>query len=252
MNAKTRLITIAVSHYCEKVRWALDWLNIEYVEESHAPPFHSFYTRRQGGSSVPVLVTSKSAYTDSTDILHYLDSKKPGKLYPTEPNMRTEVEQLEELFDRQLGVSTRCWAYYYTLDNLELVQNVWSRGVPWLEKIALKLLLNKVSDRIRNGYNTTAEGAASSLETIKQIFETVQQRLEKGNKYLVGDNFTAADLTFAALSAPIIRPQNHPVIFSQIRGFPDEMVAAIEQMRSTSAGKYALRLYREKRCCKNF
>ncbi|MGK7914936.1 MAG: glutathione S-transferase family protein [Prochloraceae cyanobacterium] len=252
MNAKTRLITIAVSHYCEKVRWALDWLNIEYVEESHAPPFHSFYTRRQGGSSVPVLVTSKSAYTDSTDILHYLDSKKPGKLYPTEPNMRTEVEQLEELFDRQLGVSTRCWAYYYTLDNLELVQNVWSRGVPWLEKIALKLLLNKVSDRIRNGYNITAEGAASSLEIIKQIFETVQQRLKRGNKYLVGDNFTAADLTFAALSAPIIRPQNHPVIFSQIRGFPDEMVAEIEQMRSTSAGKYALRLYREKRFCKDF
>lgn len=35
MNAvnkdKPRLIAIALSHYCEKVRWALDYLNINYV-----------------------------------------------------------------------------------------------------------------------------------------------------------------------------------------------------------------------------
>lgn len=30
---KPRLIAIALSHYCEKVRWALDYLGIDYVEE---------------------------------------------------------------------------------------------------------------------------------------------------------------------------------------------------------------------------
>ncbi|MFM9267952.1 glutathione S-transferase N-terminal domain-containing protein [Tychonema sp. BBK16] len=28
-----RLITIPISHYCEKVRWALDLLKIPYIEE---------------------------------------------------------------------------------------------------------------------------------------------------------------------------------------------------------------------------
>ncbi|MEN9520669.1 MAG: hypothetical protein RLZZ381_3257, partial [Cyanobacteriota bacterium] len=37
---KPLLIAIAISHYCEKVRWAMDYLDIEYVEENHASPFH--------------------------------------------------------------------------------------------------------------------------------------------------------------------------------------------------------------------
>lgn len=32
-SAIYRLITIPASHYCEKVRWALDWLKIPYIEE---------------------------------------------------------------------------------------------------------------------------------------------------------------------------------------------------------------------------
>jgi glutathione S-transferase len=35
-----RLITIPVSHYCEKARWALTKLKLPYVEEAHMPPFH--------------------------------------------------------------------------------------------------------------------------------------------------------------------------------------------------------------------
>ncbi|MEO0685263.1 MAG: glutathione S-transferase N-terminal domain-containing protein, partial [Cyanobacteria bacterium J06649_11] len=62
-----------ISHYCEKARWAMDYLEIDYLEEDHAPPFHKQYTSQHGGSSVPVLVTEKEAFTDSKDILHYLD-----------------------------------------------------------------------------------------------------------------------------------------------------------------------------------
>ena len=80
---KPRLIAIAISHYCEKVRWAMDYLDIDYVEEDHAPPFHRQYTSRHGGTTVPVLVTSKKALTDSHDILQYLDSiSESTKLYP--------------------------------------------------------------------------------------------------------------------------------------------------------------------------
>jgi glutathione S-transferase len=116
MNNKTitnsytnRLITIAISHHCEKVRWALDWLNIPYIEESHVPLFHRFATHNYGGTSVPVLVTETGAFTDSTDILHYLNTIAPESrhLYPTDPELCQEVEQLEELFDTKLGVNIR-------------------------------------------------------------------------------------------------------------------------------------------------
>lgn len=45
-----RLITITISYYCEKVRWAIEWLKILYIEESHALLFHHFATRWYGGS----------------------------------------------------------------------------------------------------------------------------------------------------------------------------------------------------------
>ena len=41
-----RLITIPVSHYCEKTRWALNRANILFIEESHMPPFHRFATQK--------------------------------------------------------------------------------------------------------------------------------------------------------------------------------------------------------------
>ena len=45
MSQSNRLITIPVSHYCEKTRWALKRLQIPFVEERHMPPFHRFATR---------------------------------------------------------------------------------------------------------------------------------------------------------------------------------------------------------------
>ena len=44
----TRLIAFAVSHYCEKARWALERLNIPFIEERHVPGFHWLITRPNG------------------------------------------------------------------------------------------------------------------------------------------------------------------------------------------------------------
>ena len=52
-----RLITIAISHYCEKARWALDRAGITYVESAHVPLAHLVFTKAAGGSSTPILVT---------------------------------------------------------------------------------------------------------------------------------------------------------------------------------------------------
>ena len=76
-----RLISFPVSHYCEKVRWALERLDIPYVEERHVPIFHWLYTKPLGGSSVPVLVTEDAILTDSAQILRYLDQTS-NQLYP--------------------------------------------------------------------------------------------------------------------------------------------------------------------------
>lgn len=242
-----RLITIAVSHYCEKVRWALDWVNISYIEEIHVPLLHRLATRQHGGTSVPVLVTDTNTFTDSTDILHHLNTIAPeGRhLYPTNPELRQDVEQLEELFDTQLGVSIRRWAYSYRLDDTQMIR-LWGKGTPRFEQVGLAIAFPLMRHVVQRVYNVTASSAASSLAEIKQVFEIVNQQLADNRSYLVGGKFSAADLTFAALAAPALRPPEHPIISSQSHEINSEMAAVIQELRATPAGAYALRLYKQR------
>lgn len=213
-----RLITIAISHYCEKVRWALDWLNISYIEESHAPPFHRIYTRRCGGMTVPVLVTNDGNFTDSTDILHYLNTIAPGdrKLYPDDVRLQEEVNQLEELFDTELAVATRCWGYFQAFKNPLQVPIVWGIKAPFIEKIGCAIALPYTLNLVRQKYKVSSEEVSNSLQIVREVFDSIDKRLATGREYLAGDSFSAADLSFASLAAPILNPQNHPFYSSEI------------------------------------
>ena len=248
-----RLITIAVSHYCEKARWALDWLKIPYIEESHVPIFHRLATRRYGGKSVPVLVTESGVFTDSTDILRHIDAIATIEkhLYPANPKLRQEVEQLEELFDSKLGVYIRQWGYYYRIDDRQALLEMWRKNNPQLEQVGLTIAFPLMRQMVRRAYDVSASSAASSLAEVRQIFDLVSQRLASDRSYLVGDDFTAADLTFAALAAPALRPKQHPIQLAQAGKINEEMAAVILELRQTKAGKFALRLYREKRHATN-
>jgi len=79
-----RLITLPISHYCEKARWALERAGIAYREERHVQLIHRVAVRRAGGgSTVPVLVTADGAIADSREILVWVDARTPdgGRLF---------------------------------------------------------------------------------------------------------------------------------------------------------------------------
>ena len=58
---------------------------------------------------------------------------------------------------------------------------------------------------------------------------------------------TFANSIFAALASPVIRPEYHPVYSSQLLKVSTEMVAVIEELRTTPAGELVMRMYREHR-----
>ncbi len=245
-----RLITIPISHYCEKARWALERLEINYIEEPHPPLFHRLATSQSGGgTSVPVLVTKVGTFNDSADILQYLDQITPvnQKLYPSEPKQRHKVEKLENLFNAQLGPSTRLWFYSYMLANRELILKLFCAGVKPVEQEIFRIAFWPIQQAMRQKLNITAESAASSHDKIKRIFATVNDHLADGRTYLVGNSFSAADLTFACLAAPSVLPSQYGVKVPQLEELPSEMAATIRELRETPSGKYALRLFREER-----
>lgn len=249
MEVASRFITFQISHYCEKVRWALDRVGFPYVEECHLPPLHRLRTTPLGGSSVPVLVTETEILKDSADILKYLDTVAPAhlKLYPASPGLRHEVEALEAQFNRKLGVLTRQWGYFYALQNRSVMQQLWCEGVPAWEKLLFPVLFPLTRSLVYSSYNVHRESALAAYRRTQQLFNMVSDRLSDGRRYLVGDCFSAADLAFASLSAPGIVPPEYGGRFPKLNQLPDEMVEQIQILRKTVAGKYALRLYQEER-----
>lgn len=138
------LITLPVSHFAEKARWALQRYGIAAAEEAHAPGPHRAAVKAAGGrGSVPCLrlprtpaaaagaaaagsagdgvgaVRRPTCVDGSTPILRWVDQQAaaaaaaagrppPQPLFPP-GTAGQEVEELCRSFDKQLGPATRVW-----------------------------------------------------------------------------------------------------------------------------------------------
>jgi glutathione S-transferase len=246
MPTNFRLITIPISSYAEKARWALEYLQIPFQELPHMPPFHRRATKKYGGTSVPVLVTDTGAATDSTDILRYLDRLYPEQLYPIDPQLQSLITELENLFNRTLGVHTRRWGYSYALTP-KLIYPRWTLGVPIWEKLLFPILFPTMRSKVKDLVDITETSAAESYREVEIVFDRVTQVLSDGRKYLLGDRFSAIDITFAALAAPIIQPPEHPVSTVVMELLPTQMQVEIRKSQATPAGEFGLRMYKQHR-----
>jgi len=133
-----RLISIPMSHYCEKARWGLERLGIEYVEERHLQVFH--YPRTywfSGGPNVPVLIDRGEVVQDSTAILQYLDryADDDQRLYPRDNARVARVNELEDLFDEVVGVESRRWVYHHFSGRPIQALRTAGQGTPLAERL---------------------------------------------------------------------------------------------------------------------
>jgi len=241
-----RLVTLALSHYAEKARWALDRAGVRYVEERHVPLFHRVYTRRAGGTTVPLLVADGRVYRESTDIVAYADAQS-RTLLPVDAAGRSEAIETMRWLDRELGPHARRWAYSHLLAEPRLLARCFGRGAPALERALAPIAVRIAVPLIRRGFRVTPANAARSLERVAAVFRSVEERLADGREWLVGDSFGAADLTFAALAAPMLLPEAFGGEIPSLAEVPAAMRVTVEQFRARPAGRFALAAYREHR-----
>ena len=243
-----RLITMPHSHYVEKARWALDRTGVAYREEPHIPLLHRWATGRHGGGSVPVLVHAGGSITDSTPIMQFADEACGGAvLYPREPAARQAVDGLVRRFDDELGPHARRWAYAQLLGTPHLLRPMVSRGVPRLERWMLPLVMPVFMRLVPRAFRITPGSSERSLERVLLLFGEVAALLADGRRFMTGERFTAADLTFAALSSPVLLPEGSRTPYPTPEAVPPVMRADVLRLRDTPAGRFALRLFAEER-----
>jgi glutathione S-transferase len=244
------LITIPISHYCEKARWALDRAGVSYRERAHLQLIHRVAVRRAGGGrTAPVLVCGDRVLADSADIVAEADARAPAerRLYPDDRNAAEEVRALERDFDANLGPDGRRWMYNGLRGRRDLAVAYGCTGVPPWERRTLSIaypMLIRVIDRY---LDITPATAGESEARVRATFDTVAERLGDGRPYLCGDRFTAADLTFAALSASVLMPPEYGVPLPQPEELPSAAAATVRELREHPAGAHALAMFRDER-----
>jgi glutathione S-transferase len=245
-----RLVTIPISHYCEKARWALERAGIPYREERHVQGVHQVVAwRASRGVTVPVLVTPDGAIADSAKILAWVDRRTPPerRLFPAEAGERAEVERLCRRLDEGLGPRGRRLMYFHMLADPKLALRFNNAGVPHWEDRFIRYgwpfaqrYVRRVLE-IRSGIEVEDEAAVfAELDHVAEL-------RSDGRPYLCGERFSAADLTFAALSASVTVPHEYGVPLPQPDVLSPGMAALVRRAREHPAGRYALELYTEHR-----
>ena len=86
--------------------------------------------------------------------------------------------------------------------------------------------------------------AARSRRKIDACFERVAQA-PHGEGYLVGDQLSVADLSFAMLAAPLLLPKQYGAKLPSLEALPMSLQEELVAYREHPAGRFALRIYDE-------
>jgi glutathione S-transferase len=240
------LITIPISHYCEKARWALDRAKIGYREQRHVQGVHRVAARRAGGShTVPVLVTDSEVLGESEQILAWADRQAPEqqRLFASGPRERDAQLSLCRRFDERLGPHGRRLIYVHMLRQRELAIEFNNQGVPTWEDRLVRRGWPLITRFISRVLAITPGIEVQDDAVVRGEFDHVAELLRDGRPYLCGERFGAADLTFAALASPMIVPPQYGVALPQPQAMDPATAELVGRYREHPAGAFALRLF---------
>ena len=162
---------------------------------------------------------------------------------PGGPEAREEALRLCRRFDAELGPRGRRLIYVHMLAQRRLALRFNNEGVPRWEDQALRWGWPVVASVIRRALDIRPGVEVEDERVVWREFEFVAERLNRSGPFLGGRRFGAADLTFAALSAPMIAPPVYGTPLPQPELLAPATAALIERARAHPAGAFALSLF---------
>ena len=187
------LLQFSTSHYCRKARLALGYKQISYQVENLTPALHILRVKPLAGlTTLPVLLPQQkncpAVVADSTAIIQFLETYQPNHpLYLDDPIEQKEALRLEEYFDKLIGTATRFVYYQFRANEGKQIDP------SWISQIVIAI--------VRAQYGINQKSAQSAATKISEAIEMISKFWQHG--YLIGDRFSVADLSAAALLSPL-------------------------------------------------
>jgi glutathione S-transferase len=241
-----KLLEFPHSHYCEKARWALDYKGIPFEAMAIMPGFHMITVRRYAPkTSVPVLLNGKEVVQGSSEIIDYLEQIFPSPLLtPLDADNRRVCLEIENTMDERLGENLRRVLYNSLLAYPEFICNCFTQPMPRMKQYIFKLFYPILRNKIYKTYVISA----AKVEMARLEFDVAMDELEKrleGKHYLVGNQFTRADLTVASMLSLLVLPPEHPFKWQEI---PDPHIQTIfDDYQDHPVSQWVRKMYRDHR-----
>jgi glutathione S-transferase len=235
---------IVVSHYSEKVRWALDVKRVPHVRRRPPPPAHipcALWLSRGRSFTFPVLELDGRAIADSTAIIAALEQRLPDpRLYPADPAERERALALEDFFDEQVAPYVRRFAFYELRRDPERFAAAGVQAAPELfgRSPALASAIGRGFTGLRYGARDAARADQARARVLAGL-----DRLESelgDREYLVGGGFTVADLTAAAILYPMVLPPEGPLTLD---GLPEPLERLRESVEDRRGYAWVQEMY---------
>ena len=234
---------IEISHYNEKARWALDYKGIPHIRRTPLPGLHTLRVRmltRGRYGRLPLLELEGRRIGDSTAIIAALEAHQPEpSLYPAPGPDRERALALEDHFDEHLGEFVRRFVFQHALSDLEATIDAVMPNAGAARKRLLRAGAMIVRPAIRRDYGVTQAGADEALAAIRAAMDRLEQEIQPSG-YLVGESFTVADLTAAALFTPLLAPPQRPHAPAPM---PAPVQAVRDELEARRGGAWVTEMY---------
>jgi len=193
------LIELYPSPWSERLRWVLDVKGVPYSRRSYQPIVGEAELRRTTGiATAPVLLADGHVIGDSDAGVDWLEAHRPlPALVPADPALRAQVRAFELAATEALAPFARL---------------VWIGRCKAMD-------LQPLADHFATKYGWSPDAEARGERLLRVLLADLARAVAI-RPHLVGDTFTRADLTVAAMLAPSF---GHP---------PDDLFTLDPTMRS--------------------
>lgn len=177
------LIELYPSPFSERVRWVLELKGVPYRRIAYVPlADEEEHKRKTGIATAPVLLADGEVIGDSDHAVDWLEARHPTPaLVPTDARRRAQIRAWELLATETLAPAARLVMIgRYKAMNIQPLADHFAAKYHWNESEE-----RRVDRLLRTALPELAAAVTSA-------------------PYLVGDGFTRADLTVAALLAPAL------------------------------------------------
>jgi glutathione S-transferase len=210
MAPEVELVMFLSSHYNEKARWALDWKGIPHRRTSLLPGPHARVVQKLSGQTqVPVLRFDGEVIAGSNHILDALERRFPEPpLLPADPGERARALEIQTFFDDEVGPKIRRALFSVLLDEPAYLAKLFAHDRSAPARFLYRSVLPLVKGMMVRSMQIDDAHVPEAFEGTRRGFEFVAKEVGPSG-YLVGEAFSLADLTAAALLAPGVRVE-HP------------------------------------------